>query len=109
MTSMRKIGCTIQKLSLENNVSNEELATLINCNPSYIPALFKGLVYPSFEQLNTIAARFGVDIQYFIRGDSDYYTEHFVHCPSGFKNEDNKEKTLDLIYAFLDVREAALQ
>ena len=108
MVDMRRIGCTIQKLATEHNVNNDELASMLQCDSEDVPALFKGLVYPTFEQLNNIATKFEVDIQTVVIGDNDYYKQNFVHCMTDFQDEKNKEMILDLIYSYIDVREAAL-
>lgn len=108
MVAMRKIGNIIQKLASENHYDNESLASMIDCAPVDIPALYKGIIYPSFEQLGIMATNFKTDIQTLLSGDEEYYESNFVHCMTKFKHPENREKILDFIYSYIDVREAAL-
>jgi DNA-directed RNA polymerase specialized sigma subunit len=46
MRNARKIGNYIQELSLEQNVNDEELAEILNCDIKKIPMVFKGRKMP---------------------------------------------------------------
>lgn len=106
MEQLRLLGSTIRKLSSENGVTENQMQELLNCSYDQVSAVYDGRVFPSFSELQQLAARFGTTVEALIKGDEEYYNTHFVHCMGKFKNPKNREKILDIIEDYLTLLDA---
>ena len=106
MKDMRVLGLTIQKLAAEHHVTESDLGSLIHCDPDQVKYLFKGRLFPTFDQLLALADRFQVSVDVLLDGDHEYYSKNVVHCMGEFSQEENREKILDIIDTYLDLRKA---
>jgi len=104
---MRRFGNMVQKVATDKTISNEQLAQKLNLVESDIRLLFKGKLYLSMTQLDTLTEVLGVDADTLLDGDDEFYEKNVVHCMTAFSDENNREMILDFIDAYLDVYEAA--
>lgn len=107
MFEMRRFGNMVQKVATDKTISNEQLAQKLNLVESDIRLLFKGKLYLSMTQLDTLTEVLGVDADTLLDGDDEFYEKNVVHCMTAFSDENNREMILDFIDAYLDVYEAA--
>lgn len=109
MKNLRVLGSTIQKESLNQNLSLDVLGATIGCTATQMQSVCKGRLLCSFQQLNTLASTLGLPITTLLEGDKEYYEENVVHCMEHFTDSQNREKILDIIYDYLDVCDAVSQ
>ncbi len=103
MRKARVMGNYAQYLAEQKNISTSDLAVDLNCVPSKISELYKGLVYPTFPQISCLAKKLGVSVQELINGDSDIYDQTVVHCMNDFDHKENREQILDIIEDYIDI------
>ena len=108
MKDMRIFGNMIEKLTLEKNDTSQKLGELLGCPEEQILALYKGLIFPSFEQLDQLATHFEVTIDEILSGDEAYYKQNVVHNMGQFEDSENREKILDIIDDYLSLKSAVI-
>ena len=105
--AMRKFGNMIQMRMQENQTTNEELAQALHLEEAEVRMLYKGRLYLSLEQLNSLSVFLNEDLESLMAGDEDYYDKKMVHCMTAFSDVQNREMILDFIDSYLDVYKAA--
>lgn len=103
MRKARVMGNYVQYLAEQKNITTTDLANVLNCTPSKVSELYKGLVYPTFLQISCLANKLGVSVQELINGNSDVYDQTVVHCMNDFENKENREQILDIIEDYIDI------
>lgn len=101
----RMLGSYIEKLAAEQSVTVHDLSILLACTEQQIVALFKGRTFLSYEQLSMVAERLSTTTSNLLTGDLAYYNKHFVHCEGEYTNIANREKILDILEGYLNIRE----
>lgn len=106
MKSMRVLGNMIEKLAQENNATPENMGQLLHCTADQVKAMYKGRIFPSFEQLNQLATYFSTTIDALLDGDEQHYKNSVVHCMGAFERPDDRELILDIIDDYLRLKDA---
>ena len=106
MQSSRMTGRYIMTLAEKNNVSKKELSEKLSCDISQVEDLFAGRFILPFWKLESLSDLFGVSVSQILDGDPDEYNANVVHCMNDFNNPDNREKILNIIDDYLDIKEA---
>ena len=109
MKDMRMLGSMIQKKARENNDSPENLSELIGCTTNQYFNLLKGLVLPSFEQIEKLATYFELTVDELLDGDESYYAQNAVCCMGEFENLGNMEVILDIIDDYIKLESSVAQ
>ncbi len=104
MKDMRVMGNMIEKLSRQNNDSPETLSIILDCEEDQVLSLFRGRIFPSFEQMLQLANHFNVTVDELMDGDESYYEQNVVHCMGQFENPAHREEILDIIDDYLRLK-----
>lgn len=106
MQKARMLGNNVQWLADRENVSIEELSSLLNCSENQMRAFFKGRTFASYPQIQILAKKLGVSVATLLEGNEDVYKRTVVHCMNSFDDDSNREKILDIIDDYMDVLNA---
>lgn len=106
MKETRVIGNYVQYLAHSKDLSEDDLARLLDCSPDQIYSFFKGRSYASFSQLQKLATLFDTTVADLINGDLERYNSTVVHCMNDFQDPNNREKILDIIDGYIDIVDA---
>lgn len=106
MRGARMTGNFIMSLAENNNVSSEELSERLSCSVQQVEDLYAGRYILPFWKMESLSELFGVSVSQLLDGDPDGYNANAVHCMKDFSDSDNREKILDIIDDYLDIREA---
>ena len=105
MQRTRMIGDFIRSLAKNNDISNEELSERLSCNVQQIEDLFAGRYILPFWKFKILSDLLKVPISQLLDGNLEDYNENYVHCINDFKDLNNREKILDIIDDYLDIKE----
>ena len=100
---LRRLGSNIEKASRENYKRVEDFANAINLSVRDVHRLFEGRLIVSPFQLKAISEKVNTPVRELL-DISGKYT--LVECMGSFKDEQNKDKILDLIDNYIDLVEA---
>lgn len=106
MIAMRKIGNLIEKLALDNGISDSSLCAALEINENQLLSVYRGQAILSFAQIEVLADMFSISTQQLLLGDAGYYEKTVVHCMNGFSDSQNREMILDFIDAYISICEA---
>ena len=107
MKSARKIGNYAQHRSQEMGISITEINNILGLSDSEINAFFKGRRMLTYDQLMALSELLSTTIKDMIEGDDVLYSESVVHCMNDFDNDANREKILDIIDDYMDIRDSS--
>lgn len=103
MQDARMIGYRVDRYANENDVSHDELSSIVGCSKAKFKSFLKGRAFVSFNQLSLLAERLGVEITSLLSGDEEGYNKSVVHCMNEFTDNNNREYILDIIDDYMDV------
>lgn len=106
MRNARVMGNYIQYLAENQSISKKAMAEILECSEDNVLELYKGFVYPSFTQITKLADVLSVSVESIVNGDDSVYKNTVVHCMNDFSNEENREKILDIIENYFDIRKS---
>jgi len=106
MRNARRLGSYLKELTLNNDISDQELAEVLHCDRIKVQQIFKGRVLLSYPQLESLSAALKVSMDDLLKGDPQYYERTVVHCMNPFSDGENREKILDYIDDYLDIKNA---
>ena len=106
MKKARMIGNYVQYLSKENGLSTEALSNLLNCTEEQVLMFEKGRAFLGFDQIKAISDYFHVSVTDLLNGNPDVYDATVVHCINDFQTDSNREKIMDIIDDYMDIRDA---
>ncbi len=107
MRIARVIGDNIKLLLQQKNIEKKVFAEAMGYSPYDIAKICDGRLFITDEQLNKIASFFHVSKEVMMkRCDENQYTgAGFMECMGTFKKEDNKDKVLDILDMYCDLKE----
>ncbi len=105
MQRARMLGNYAQHLAQKNNVPDSEITTLLDCSANELHSFYKGRSFLTFEQISALARLLKTTVEKLLEGDEEQYNETVVQCMNNFNNPENREKILDLIDDYLDLKE----
>ena len=106
MQNARMIGNLVKNLANERDFTSAFLAEQVGCNASQIDAFYDGRFILPFSKLKTLSDLFHISMANLLAGNQEMYNKTIVHCMKDFSDDANREKILDLIDDYLDIREA---
>ena len=106
MLQARIIGDYIQRRANEQGVSIARLSEVLGCPELQTKRFLKGRAIASFAQLSRLAELLQVSVSDIIDGDMAGYEREVVHCMNSFSNSANREKVLDIIDNYMDIKDA---
>lgn len=106
MQNARMFGNFVQKLAEENNLSIDDLVSLLGCQEHQVRLLLKGRAFASFDQVSVLAKQFNLSVSELLNGDVEHYNRTVAHCMNKFQRVENHERILDIIDDYLDVADA---
>ena len=103
MEDLRLFGNMVEKLSNDNNLTNNYLCENLNCSIDVLYGILKGCIVPTVDQINKLAEIFHIAPETLLAGDREHYEKSVVHCMNEFSDKDNREEILNIIekYAYL--------
>ena len=106
MQSARMMGNYVENLAKRQNISTLHLGQILECTEEQVSSFFKGRFFPAFSQIEALASELKISVEELFNGDEETYNASVVHCMKNFSNTDNRERILDLIDDYLDVKGA---
>lgn len=108
MNEARVLGNNVRVLLGDNGIEQSTFANKLGYSEEEVQRLLEGRLYAAEEDMEDIAAFFGVSVSYLhTRLDAArYQNAGCIHCNNDFKNEGNQELILDIIDMYCDVKEA---
>lgn len=104
MKDMRILGNHIQQLAQDESKSEETICSLLNCTALQLQKVYKGLLFPTFEQLESLAEYFVLSVDALLDGNQAHYESTVVHCMGEFDHAENREMILDIIEDYLKLQ-----
>ena len=108
MRRARILGNNIRRKAEEQGITEREIACLLCCEEERVQSLYNGRVYLSYMQLQSVAERLGVTVTELIKGGEAEYKADMDKSFGVFSDDSNRERVLDIIEYYLDIREAVL-
>lgn len=109
MQRARILGNNIRRKAEEQGITKREIADLLGCSEERVIALYSGRVYLSYMQLQSVAERLGTPVTELITGGETEYKADMDKSFGVFSDDSNRERVLDIIEDYLDIREAVLK
>lgn len=103
MENLRMLGSSIQKEAELRAMAPKDVAAALHCTERQVLSLYKGRAICSYQQMRTLAELFSTSVGKLLDGDPDYYEENVICCMHRFSCAENREKILDIVYAYLDI------
>ena len=94
MKDARKLGNYIECLAAQQNISAWDISKALGCEEHQVKRLFKGMAFASYGQVSILAELLGTTV------------EDLLSCGNGLRDNENREKIIDLIYDYVDVFDA---
>lgn len=108
-TKAREIGFSIRRLAEGNQETEQRLMDALGLTLFGLQKLYAGRVSLTEADLQKAADACGVELQGLSDVDREAYDKEVVHCMSPFQNRENREMILDLIFDYIDAREALMK
>ena len=108
MKSARMLGNYVEKLAKDNNLTDQDLNSILGCDAFQTKSFLKGRFFVPFEQISNLAKALGVSVSELLAGDPESYNATVVHCMNPFKDVENRETILDIIDNFIDIKNATM-
>ena len=108
MQRARMLGNYVQNLAEKKGLTNAELREALDCQENQLQSFLKGRSFLPFTQISSLADLLGVTVSDLLEGDPQNYNETVVHCMNQFQNASNREKILDIIDEYMDIRDAVM-
>lgn len=96
MPNARMLGAYIKQQMEEQNVSAFSIASLLGCQEVEVERLLCGRVLATYPQMKQIAEYLGISVHELLRNASQ------------LEEDNSKKKVLDIIWDYMDVRDAVL-
>lgn len=96
MPNARMLGAYIKQQMEEQNVSASSIASLLGCQEVEVERLLCGRVLATYPQMKQIAEYLGISVHELLRNASQ------------LEDDTPKKKVLDIIWDYMDVRDAVL-
>ena len=109
MKKARMIGNYAQHNAQEMGLSTDDISKVLDFSNRETISFFKGRLMLTYEQLSELAKILHITVQDILHGDEEIYAASVVHCMNDFDDEANREKILDLIDDYMDVRDSLLK
>lgn len=104
MQEIREIGSNVQKIMQGCGLSASVVCEHLECTLNQYNAFLEGRMFLSFEQLETLAELFFVDVSTLFEVDVAEYQKNIVHYNGEFENPENLEGILDILEDYIWLR-----
>lgn len=108
MQAARIVGNNCKLQLMKDNISKQQFADALGYSEYDIDKLCDGRLFTTEEDIEDIAKFFGIDTQklYEELDAKEYVGDDFIHCMGQFKSISNREKILDILDMYCDLKEA---
>lgn len=106
MSYARELGYTIHQAVAGDFQKEHEIRSALNLSEFEAKRLYAGRLFLTSSDIKKVAGILNIPAKELVRIDTANYDKNVVHCMSDFNDRNNREKILDLINAYIDVREA---
>lgn len=109
MRDLRAIGYAIRKRAEERKIDFNRIADRIGVSVNTLNMVMAGRMALSYPQLKEIAACLDSEVSDLVNDTSYDNSDAYIDCMVGFKNLDNREHVIDLIYDYLDILDEVME
>ena len=106
MQRARMIGNYVEYLAKAKGITDDQLCQTLDYDEKQVHAFFKGRMLATFSQLESLSELFEVSVEKILEGDEENYNRSVVHCMNQFQDVNNREKILDIIDDYIDIKNA---
>lgn len=106
MSTLRNLGYKISSLLSGNSFKEQELCAKLNFSSPDLQRLKYGRLSLNPLQISTVASVLSVKTEDLINYKNADSYKNMVHCMSTFSSQEHCDEILDLIDAYIDVKEA---
>ena len=106
MTHTRELGFAIRQRTDGHPEWEQQIQKMLHITPQELQKLYAGRMFLTGSDLREVALICDVKPRELIQVNQEEYDKNVVRYMTDFQNRENREKILDLIDAYIDVREA---
>lgn len=106
MSYAREVGYVIRSEVASDPKRKSSLQEALGLSSFELDKLFAGRLSLTTSDLRVVASTLGVPLRALAMPDQNAYDKGAVHCMTEFSDRNNREKILDMIDAYIDIREA---
>ena len=104
MSRIRELGFSIRERVSRDSEMEQQLQCALGFTHQEMKKMYDGRLFLTGMDMQKISEVCGDELLQ--AHTPSAYSERAIHCMTPFKNEDGREKILDLIDAYIDAREA---
>ena len=105
MAYMREVGFAIKQLTKESPERESQIQNSLELSDFEMQKLYAGRLFLTMADMRKISEVCSVSFTKLVKPDKNAYNNGIVHCMSEFTSNDNREKILDFIDAYIDAKE----
>lgn len=105
MSYMREVGFTIKQLTNACPEREIRIRNSLGLSEFEMQKLYAGRLFLTMADMRKISEVCSVSFAQLANPDKKTYNNEIVHCMSEFTSNDNREKILDFIDAYIDAKE----
>ena len=105
MSYMREVGFAIKQLTNACSEREKQIQNSLGLSDFEMQKLYAGRLFLTMADMRKISEFCSVSFAQLVKPDKNAYNNGIVHCMSEFTSNDNREKILDFIDAYIDAKE----
>lgn len=105
MSYMREVGFAIRQLTDACPKRERQIQNSLGLSDFEMQKLYAGRLFLTMADMRKISEVCSVSFAQLAKPDKNAYNNGIVHCMSEFTSNDNREKILDFIDAYIDAKE----
>ena len=106
MSYARELGYTIHQAIAGDAHKENEIRSALGLSEHETQRLYSGRLFLNSADIRRVASILNIPVMNLVDLDTSEYDKNVVHCMTPFKDRNNREKILDLINAYIDIKEA---